>query len=276
MATIKVLIAVKTYPTLSSKYEELVCTAGFREDGTWIRIYPVPYRKLDYAKQYAKYEWIEIDAVKNKSDFRKESFRPITIDTQPVVLGTIDTIKNDKKIVDWEARKAIVLKNVYTDLNLLIAEAKNPAIKTSLATFKPTKILDFYAKPCEREWDKDKIAELQQGNLFEEKNEGVKIVKKLPFTFHYKFEDINGVQSNLMVEDWEVGALYWNCFKRADGNETIACQKVREKYFDDFAQKKDLYFFLGTSLVNHAKNARNPFMIIGTFQPKIETQFSLF
>jgi len=36
MALTKVLITVKTYPTLSAKYDELVCTAGFKEDGTWI------------------------------------------------------------------------------------------------------------------------------------------------------------------------------------------------------------------------------------------------
>jgi len=45
MALTKVLITVKTYPTLSAKYDELVCTAGFKEDGTWIRLYPVPFRK---------------------------------------------------------------------------------------------------------------------------------------------------------------------------------------------------------------------------------------
>ena len=60
MALTKVLIAVKTYPTLSAKYDELVCTAGFREDGTWIRVYPIPFRKLDYASQYKKYDWIEL------------------------------------------------------------------------------------------------------------------------------------------------------------------------------------------------------------------------
>ena len=27
----KVLITVKTYPSISEKYDELVCTAGFRE-----------------------------------------------------------------------------------------------------------------------------------------------------------------------------------------------------------------------------------------------------
>ena len=40
----RVLITVKTYPTLSSKYGELVCTAGIRaSDGEWIRIYPMPF-----------------------------------------------------------------------------------------------------------------------------------------------------------------------------------------------------------------------------------------
>jgi hypothetical protein len=34
MALTKILITVKTYPTLSSRYDELVCTAGFLEDGT--------------------------------------------------------------------------------------------------------------------------------------------------------------------------------------------------------------------------------------------------
>jgi hypothetical protein len=32
----KVLITVKTYPQPSSKYNELVCTAGFLE-GKWVR-----------------------------------------------------------------------------------------------------------------------------------------------------------------------------------------------------------------------------------------------
>lgn len=43
MALTKVLITVKTYPAISTKYDELVCTAGFREDGSWIRIYPVQF-----------------------------------------------------------------------------------------------------------------------------------------------------------------------------------------------------------------------------------------
>ncbi len=66
MSLTKVLVSVKTYPTLSEKYDELVCTAGFREDGSWIRIYPVPFRKLDYSNRYNKWEWIEMDLVSKK------------------------------------------------------------------------------------------------------------------------------------------------------------------------------------------------------------------
>ena len=52
------------------------------EDGTWIRIYPIPFRKLSYDKRYSKWQWIELDLVKNTSDFRKESFRPANIDNE--------------------------------------------------------------------------------------------------------------------------------------------------------------------------------------------------
>jgi len=36
MAKERVLITVKTYPTLSRKYGETVCTAAVRPDGTWM------------------------------------------------------------------------------------------------------------------------------------------------------------------------------------------------------------------------------------------------
>ena len=49
MALTKVLITVKTYPAISNKYDELVCTAGFLEDGTWIRT--VSYTHLDVYKR---------------------------------------------------------------------------------------------------------------------------------------------------------------------------------------------------------------------------------
>ena len=278
MAVTRILISVKTYPTLSKKYDELVCTAGFLEDGSWIRIYPIPYRKLQFTDRYKKWQWIEVDVVKNSKDFRKESYRPIDIDTEIVLQDTVGTDN------DWQDRKNIVLKNVRYNMDELIEEAQNQSIGTSLAVLKPKEIKDFIWEDEEREWDKKKLAAVyanqQQGNLFEEAKATEKIfqvVKKLPYKFSYVFTTEDGKERTLMIEDWEVGELYWNCLKKY-GDELTACQKVKEKYFDWMAKKRDLYFFLGTTKEYH-NYAKNPFIIIGAFYPpkmQNSTQLSLF
>ena len=44
MKTERLLVLAKTYPTVSRKYEHLVCIAGLTEDNEWRRIYPVPWQ----------------------------------------------------------------------------------------------------------------------------------------------------------------------------------------------------------------------------------------
>jgi hypothetical protein len=273
MPLTKILVTVKTYPAISSKYEELVCTAGFREDGTWIRIYPIQFRKKSYNEQYKKYDWIELDLVKNESDFRPESYRPYSRDSEIKIVGHLDTDHN------WAERKQYVEDKVYYNLSELIAEAHDKNICTSLAVFKPTRILDFTIEEVEREWDKNKLAKLdaerRQGNLFEQPENPFEVVRKLPYKFSYVFEDNQGKTSQLMIEDWEIGQLFWNCLSKYEGNEFNAIADVRKKYFDDFAKTKDLHLFLGTSQLHHFIS-KNPFMTIGTFHPKKELQGSLF
>lgn len=276
MPRTRVLITVKTYPTLSGKYEELVCTAGFREDGSWIRIYPVQFRKKAYNEQYKKYDWIEINLVKNTSDFRPESFRPYSLDSEILI---VDHISADKG--SWDERRKFALKKVYTNLTALIAEAKDKTIGTSLAVFKPKEILSVVVEPCDREWDKVKLQALQQMNIFETVvADKPRVVRKLPYKFSYRFIDDANREATLMIEDWELGQLYWNCIARHEGydQEAKACDDVVKKYFTDFAKTKDIHFYLGTSLQFH-NMAPNPFMIIGTFHsgyPSFNPQGKLF
>ncbi|MBN2765548.1 MAG: hypothetical protein JXR27_04180 [Paludibacteraceae bacterium] len=272
MSLTKVLITVKTYPTLSEKYDELVCTAGFREDGTWVRIFPVPFRKLNFQNQYEKWQWIEIDLVKNMSDFRPESYRPTDLDREIRILDKVDTKS------EWGKRKLLIGDKIWNNMTELIANAKDSKIRTSLAIVKPKEIIDFVCVPCDREWNKQKmdkvIANNAQGSLFDEAETRMvfKVVKKLPYDFFYIFTTEDGKKRNIMIEDWELGMLYWNCLKGANGDETIACQKVKEKYFDDMYKKRDLYFFMGTIKQFH-NVAPNPFIIVGTFYPpKSDTQ----
>lgn len=271
---LRVLITVKTYPTLSTTYDELVCTAGVKEDGSWVRIYPVPFRKLGEVERYKKYQWVEFDAVRNLSDSRPETYRPVhyeNIQPQDIMEPDGDT---------WRRRRDIVLQKVYTNLSALIAEAKNSSICTSLAVFKPTKMLKFVCEPEKnRVWDANKVqkilAKRRQNNLFADADDAFDFVPKLPYKFSYRFEDEKGITSELMIEDWEIGMLYWNMLKHYEGNEQSACEAVRKKYWDDFALTKDLYLFLGTTKEYHFVGP-NPFIIIGTFHPKPIVQQSLF
>ena len=257
---IKVLITVKTYPILSRKYEESVCTAGITEQDKWIRIYPIPFRDLPYASQYKKYDWIEMDLKRNESDFRPESYAPVKLDTEIKVVGHLSTNSN------WFERKKIVLQNVKYDIKELIRDSRNKSKYTSLAIFKPTEITGFHPTSISPEWNAKQSSILSQQKLFASKGN---IIKKLPYKFIYEFKDCNGISSKLMVEDWEIGELYWKCLEKYDGNTKGAIADVEGKYLDELVRTKDLYFFLGTTRDHHLK-AKNPFMIIGLFYPKKE------
>ncbi|MEO6062305.1 MAG: hypothetical protein ABIQ99_10230 [Thermoflexales bacterium] len=271
MATSKILVTVKTYPTLSKKYGETVCTAGVREDGAWVRIYPVPFRRLEEEEQYRKFDWLECELIRNASDPRPETYRPADV-KQLGPVAHMDTRDN------WRARRNLLLKRaeVFTRLQPLLAGAK--ANKLSLAVFKPTKVLDLVWEAEDRDWDPKKLAEMRknsdQPSLFEDDawRTTFSVIPKLPYSFSYRFEDADGRQSELQILDWEIGALYWNCLKRY-GDEAIALDKVKAKYLKEF-QRMDLHFFLGTTQQFHFV-APNPWVIIGVFPIPHERQIGL-
>lgn len=269
----RVLITVKTYPTLSRKYGETVCTAGVREDGSWVRIYPVPFRRLGEAEQYRKYDWIEARLHRSGSDPRPETRHPVDVkDLRPV--GHLDTRGN------WRERRRLLLgkARVYDRLSELVVGAKSNTM--SLAVFKPSKVLGFIWEEEDSEWDPSKVAEMrsrtQQGELFQEETwrRTFNLIPKLPWSFSYRFVDADGRQSELQVLDWEAGALYWNCVKSAGGDETRALEKVRDKYWGEFLTK-DLHFFLGTTQEFHFR-APNPWVIVGVLPIPHESQTELF
>lgn len=274
MAKEKILIAVKTYPVLSKSYIELACTAGFREDGSWIRLYPIRFRLLETDKQFKKYQWVEADIIKSRSDGRPESYKVINPEGM-TLLHEVGT----GKARDWAERRSFIFgKNkIYTNKKEIIALAH--ANELSLVIFKPKGITDFVVEKAEaQEWSPEKVKEIQenlkQKDLFSEQNlEDFQLVRKLPYKFSYTFIDDEGAKSTLMIEDWEIGALYWH-YADKEGPE-VAIEKVREKYFDEFVKTKDLYLYLGTVHEFHNKKSPNPYVIVGTFHPPFQEQATL-
>jgi hypothetical protein len=268
----RVLITVKTYPTLSRKYGETVCTAGLRENGTWMRIYPVPFRRLGEDQQYAKFDWVETDFVRGTFDHRPETHHPVDV-SRLLPVGRLDTTDN------WRERRKQVLgkARVYDRLEPLLSGAKNNLL--SLAVFKPARLLDFIAEDDEREWDAGKLSQMRsradQSELFAEDEWRCtfELIPKLPYSFSCRFADTDGQKSTLKILDWECGQLFWNCVRTHNNDEDVAIEKVRHKYFD-VLPKNDLHFFLGTLQQFHGFSP-NPWSIVGVFAPPHENQLEL-
>jgi len=252
----KIFLTVLTYPLPSLSYDDSFCAAGFFEDGSMIRLYPLPFAKYRLLHKYSE---IELDIKKrSKGDFRTESYSPADFNLKDLkILNKIDTSN------EWNKRRSMCLNNVYYDYDKLLNDSKAP-LNISLAVYKPKEIIDFIVEDDNREWKKSWIAKMNQTKIFEDTSSVLKL-DKIPFKFKYHFID-NNKSHKLSILDWEAGVLYRNCLKSSDGSESNAIDKVRQKYLVEF-KKRDVYFFLGTTLEWHIRRVLNPFVIIGVFYP---------
>lgn len=255
----RVLITVKTYPIPSSAYGELVCTAGVLDTGEFIRLYPVNFRDLPYSQQYQKYQWIDVDAVKHVGrDVRKESYRPNCDTLKPIGMRV------GSENGTWAERSKYVLKRRAASIEEL--RARQEEDRTSLGIFRPKLVHDFIVEPDTREWKPSFRAELVQARLWEDRTESKEPPRKVPFKFSYRFACDDPTCKGdhcMMIEDWEVGALYWK-LRDKGASESEATSGVKRKFLDEICSpRNDLHFYVGT-IAAHPKS----WVIIGTFWPR--------
>ncbi|MCL6502150.1 MAG: hypothetical protein K6T86_05650 [Pirellulales bacterium] len=259
---LKVLITVKTYPIPSRKYDELVCTAGVTETGDFVRLYPINFRDLPYGQQYKKYQWIEVVAEKHGGrDVRKESYRP-DCDTLRI-LG--DSIKSSPG--NWAERARYALAQKVRSMEEL--HDRQQADRTSLGIFKPKKVHDLVITADAPDWKPSFKAAIQQARLWETRAVSKEPPRKVPFKFHYQFEcdDTRCKGHKMMIEDWEVGALFWRLVDR-DLSQERAADKVRDKFLLELCgPDQDTHFFVGTILAHPTT-----WVVLGLFYPKLQSR----
>ncbi len=267
----KILIATKTYPSISVKYKETVCTAGILLDDNeeplqWIRIYPIRFRELEIDRRYPRWSIISAKVEKNEKDSRAESFR--IDDTSIEIIKKVSTENN------WADIKKLILPLQFKSPKEIKEQKK------SLGIIKPLSIEKYFSEPTEREWTQRQQAVQDQLDLFDllEPSNPMSNLEKIPYSFGYKFTDFDGIKHRYTISDWEIMQLYRNCRKKSkftdlESQEKDALEKVRQKLEDSFMHKKDLYFIIG-NLKTHPQN----FMIIGLVYPPIVKyeQMSLF
>lgn len=256
-----VLILVKTYPEISTKHTETVCTAGILADTKeLIRLYPIHYRYLEGKNQFSKYQWINAKLSKATSDPRPESYN---IFEDSIKLG--NTIEPKK---DWREREKWVLndKSLYKSVEDLWDSQK--ASGASLGLVKLKEMSRFHVEPkpkrdIEQALKKKKTIMSQLG-MFEEKKD----LEILPvrFVLHFQCEGSGCKGHDMSILDWEFSQLYRKVRNSGDW-ET----KIEEKVNSICGPRKDTYLILG----NMAKR-QHIFCILGFFYPPRSRQLPLF
>ena len=259
---IRVLIWGKTYPELSSRYVETVCTGALREDGTPVRLYPVPLRYLATGKQYALYDWIEVPAQKSTSDPRPESLKVVSEKIDCV--GHIGTENGT-----WRSRQQIVFRNPSWHFASMAAlKAAEAATKRSMGLVTPGDIVDvrLARKPdgAARKYSA-RMTEIQsQRDVFRPE---YKELEYLPFDVKLTWHCL-GPCAGCARKPHDMKVLDWGLLElgRRQGWE-----KARDKLSEiSNLDTHDFRLFMGNFRL-HPKN----FGVIGLWYPKKRPQLEL-
>lgn len=236
---VRILIWGKTYPELSTKYYETVCTGGVTEEGDFVRLYPIPFRYLAEDVSFSKYQWIKARIKKSSEDPRPESFK---VDPESIVL--------EEKVLptkEWLNRKPIIFKStkyIFNSAEELFIENKNK--RTSMGFVKPKKILGIeieerppedyiaFVKKFEENKERSKQTELF-GFLTPTEIRKLQYISKR-FKIHWCCENDNCKGHKMSILDWEAYELV----RKAGINH--AYEKLSQILF---SKDIDLGFFLG-------------------------------
>jgi hypothetical protein len=193
--TIELMVNCKTYPAVSKKYVETVCTGGVQADGQFVRLYPVPFRFLDAEEQYRRWDIIRVRAYRDTNDKRPESWHL----APGTAIEVIDNISTDRRRWEW------MRKTVHSSTE---AMAEN-GVTNGCVEIEP---LELYWESDSKEWTASQIAVINQGDLFATKEQLEGIAERIPWQFRLKFREKNtGREGDSKVLAWS----YYQGFRRA-------------------------------------------------------------
>lgn len=263
METIDFLPLVKAYPALSKTYGEVSCVAGLRIDGQdapqWIRLYPVPFRALEQAQQFAKYQPIRLEVQRHSGDRRPETRRP----NRDSLRAIGDAIPSRDA---WRARRRYV--EPLMEESMCEVQRRQRVDGTSLAVFRPKEVLDLLIERADVKLEKAQIARAwaAQPSLLnqvpgEEQTQQLRALEQVPWSFKYRYRCADGrcnTHSQSII-DWEIAELYRKVARRDDWQE-----KLRDRWLGELcAPGRDTAFYVG----NQHQHPTS-FLVLGVWWPE--------
>jgi hypothetical protein len=254
----ELLVVVKAYPVRTDGHGEAVCVAGIRLDADrphWIRVFPVPFRRLPREQQFTKYDVIRVDLVRGP-DSRPESWEPRA--------DTIEIVRHIGTERAWSARRDVVEPLLVP--SMCHAQRQQAVTGASLAVFRPGVVTGWHVEPAPPPADRG-----TQLDMFEPSLEAL---EDIPYKFRYRYRCQDdtacpGHQQRLL--DWELGQAYRSWRDKYDDEQTLL-DKIEQKWMREVtAPGRDVMLYVGTI-------ARYPqsFCALGAFWPPAEPALRLF
>jgi len=266
IVNLELLIVVNSYPNPSQALGEATCVVGICKERGFVRLYPVPFRKLEDAKQFSKYQVMRLQAQEPRTDKRPNTFRPI-LDSIELVGDPIPTGKDR----NWAARKEWVMP--WCSESMCEIQRRQKKDGTSMGLFKPAEVLDVTQAEQAEDWDPAALAKLEQTDFFMTKENT--LLEKLPYKWRYAYRcsdpDCTGHEQQII--DWEAGAFYRNVIRRSGATDPDAVREgMRRRFLETLCgTDRDTHFFTGNMAAHQGS-----FLILGVFWPPVDLQGRLF
>lgn len=254
------LVLVKAAPVLTQHFDETMCVAGVRLDRAlpeWVRLHPVPFRDLGEDSQFAKYQEIEVEAIKPKTDRRPESWTPLH---GSIRLG--ERIGVDRK---WADRRDVIARLPEQDMcDLVEANRRGSGPGTpSLAIVRPRQppelaITERDAEQLAR-WRSRAQGAASRQSLFDDASTAKPDFEVVPWRFQYRYRCAKpdcGAHTQTIV-DWEAVALWRHVRHRPNWQEL-----VRQKFEAELWRDRAAVLFVGNQ-----EQHPTSFLVLGVFWP---------
>lgn len=257
---LKVTVLVKAAPVLTSAFDETMCVAGVRRSVAgveWARLHPVPFRDLASNERFVKYQEVEVDAIRPKSDRRPESWTPLHGSIQ---LGS--RLGTERR---WSDRRALIDALPHAEMCDLVEANRSgsgpgtPSLSVVYPREPPELLISMRDDEQLRKWRHRAEAAKNRLSLFDDPAVEKPDFQVVPWRFQYRYRcarvTCNGHEQTIV--DWEAVALWSRVRHRTDWRELM-----RKRFVDDMWPGRDSCLFVGNQ-----EQHPTAFLVLGVFWP---------
>jgi len=256
----KVLVLVKAAPVLTRELEETMCVAGVRvdaDDPSWIRLHPVPFRDLEEDRKFAKYQVVDVEVERPKSDRRPESWSPLRASISPGQTLTPTRAWAERRQVIEQLGESFMCELV--EMNRSGSAPGTPSLAVVRPQQPPRLIITERDESQLRQWTARAQGAANRLSLFDDPGTRKPEFEVVPWRFQYDYQcAASGCRGHRQtIVDWEVLALWRKVRRQPDWRE-----QMRAKFEDTLWTDRDSVLFVGNQEQHPAS-----FLVLGVFWP---------